>query len=85
MLWAKPQGTQCADENKEVALFQQCYYFGVVHILRNSNSNIVIALCLQYVLKGFPRKFLELLTGTPSHLNLNQVSYHSTESTEEIA
>ena len=27
-LWAKPQGTQCADENKEFGLFQQCYYFG---------------------------------------------------------
>ena len=26
---------------------------------------IVIALCLQYVLKGYPRTFLELLTGTP--------------------
>ncbi len=46
---------------------------------------IVIALCLQYVLKGYPRKFLELLTGTPPHLTLNQVSYHSAESTEEIA
>ena len=40
---------------------------------------IVIALCLQYELKGYPRKFLELLTGTPPHLTLNQVSYHSTE------
>ena len=46
---------------------------------------IVIALCLQYVLKGYPRKFLELLAGTPPHLTLNQVSYHSAESTEEIA
>ena len=46
---------------------------------------IVIALCLQYELKGYPRKFLELLTGTPPHLTLNQVSYHSAESTEEIA
>ena len=46
---------------------------------------IVIALCLQYVLKGYPRKFLELLTGTPPHLTLNKVSYHSAESTEEIA
>ena len=46
---------------------------------------IVIALCLQYVLKGYPRKFLELLTGTPPHLTLNQVSYYSAESTEEIA
>ena len=46
---------------------------------------IVIALCLQYALKGYPRKFLELLAGTPPHLNLNQVSYHTAESTEEIA
>ena len=46
---------------------------------------IVIALCLQFVLKGYPRKFLKLLTGTPPHLTLNQVSYHSSESTEEIA
>ena len=46
---------------------------------------IVIALFLQYVLKGYPRKFLKLLTGTPPHLTLNQVSYHSAESTEEIA
>ena len=46
---------------------------------------IVIALCLQYVLKGYHRKFFELLTGTPPHLTLNQVSYHSAESTEEIA
>ena len=46
---------------------------------------IVIALCLQYALKVYPRKFLELLTGTPPHLTLNQVSYHSAESTEEIA
>ena len=45
---------------------------------------IVIVLCLQYVLKGYPRKFLELLAGTPPHLTLNQVSYHSAESTEEI-
>ena len=52
---------------------------------RHSNSNLVIALCLQYVLKGYPRKFLELLSGTPPHLTLNQVSYHSAESTEEIA
>ena len=44
-----------------------------------------VALCLQYVLKGYPRKFLELLTGTPPHLTLNQVSYYSAESTEEIA
>ena len=42
-------------------------------------------LCLQYVLKGYPRKFLGLLAGTPSHLTLNGVSYHSAESTEEIA
>ena len=41
---------------------------------------IVIALCLQYELKGYPRKFLELLAGTPLHLTLNQVSYHSAES-----
>ena len=46
---------------------------------------IVIALWSQYVLKGYPRKFLELLAGTPPHLTLNQVSYHSAESTEEIA
>ena len=46
---------------------------------------IVITLCLQYALKGYPRKFLELLTGTPPHLTLNEVSYHSAESTEEIA
>ena len=46
---------------------------------------IVIALCLQYVLKGYPRKFLELLAGTPPHFTLNQVSYHPAESTEEIA
>ena len=54
-------------------------------VFKKGNSNIVIALCLQYVLKGYPRKFLELLTGTPPHLTLNQVSYHSAESTEEIA
>ena len=41
-----------------------------------SNIAIVIALCLQYLLKGYPRKFLELLTGTLPHLTLNQVSYH---------
>ena len=44
----------------------------------------VIVLCLKYVLKGYRRKFLELLVGTPPHLTLNQVSYHSAESTEEI-
>ena len=46
---------------------------------------IVIVLCLQYVLKWYPRKFLELLAGTPPHLTINQVSYHSAESTEMIA
>ena len=50
-----------------------------------ADSNNIIALCLQYALKGYPRKFLELLAGTPPHLTLNQVSYHSAESTEEIA
>ena len=52
---------------------------------RPSSREYVIALCLQYVLKGYPRKFLNLLTGTPPHLTLNQVSYHSAESAEEIA
>ena len=45
----------------------------------NSNSKT------KFLLKGYHRKFLELLTGTPPHLTLNQVSYHSAESTEEIA
>ena len=57
----------------------------IVHSMQYIVIVIVIALCLQYVLKGYPRKFLELLTGTPPHLTLNQVSYHSAESTEEIA
>ena len=42
---------------------------------------ILIALCLQNVLNGYLRKFLELLTvTTPLHLTSNQVSYHSPES-----
>ena len=61
--------TNCANENE-----------GAVIVIV-----IVIALCLQYELKGYPRKFLELLTCTPPHLTFNQVSYHSAESIEEIA
>ena len=37
---------------------------------------------MYWLLKGYPSKFLELLAGTPTHLTLNQVSYHSAESTE---
>ena len=56
--------------------------FGLLK-MKKSPCNIVIVLCLQYALKGYPRKFLEL--STPSHLTHNQVSYHSAESTEEIS
>ena len=46
----------------------------------------MFTVCTELVYYGvYPRKFLELLTGTPPHLTLNQVSYHSAESTEEIA
>ena len=56
-------------------------WFTLFCLIINSN----LALCLQYVLKGYPRKFLELLAGIPPHLTLNQVSYHLAESTEVIA
>ena len=36
------------------------------------------------MMKGYPRKFHELLAGTPLHLTLNQVSYHSAESMDSM-
>ena len=46
------------------------YCPGIVNIV------IVIALCLQYhVLKGYPRKFLELLTSTPPQTQSSFLSF----------